>query len=1210
MPSADQHDRRPPKPRKKQPTAAQNRAAFAEIRRQVRAREAGKVRPNPDQRPQPRVTQPRPVATGRQNPDQQAPRTTASRKVEAKVQREVQFKVKQARTWKAAAAAAEKQALARETERRRTKTEASKNFLQKITSTRPDGPALSRRELGMDTNRDGMVSAGELRAIRPRRAEQEFLQKKLVAPSLAILNETLRPIHVVAAGADAGLSGRNPLPAAGKALKTNKGPLFGDILRKHKVPGAGVLGFVADVAADPLTWTTGGTASVGRRAAVKQATRVTQAAARGADQAASRAEADALRKALARNVSQAEAKKRAAKAAKDAREAHIDAGAARAQRVKDKADAGPRGVVVRVGGREVPGMAKATAPVGRAIRAGAGKAPKSARNVGTGAHKIVREVHPQLKPPGAPRAEFNAVRDVTRQARASDNQATQTLMREARELQKQIGAKNFDDVINAIELGKIKTLPANLQDPATFLRNRFRYMERTTRAAGIRQGSIRNYFPHATVREIDDQAPILDVSRSGGSSVKAQGSSKKRTRLGTVRDLNAAGSGSGMNPLAKISTDIPSVYANRGHEAAHLTNQTRFLADLADAGRAFKGTVGDKDVLLRFSTGADGRRAVQTLSSREAADEQTRMVLRQQAKNRQLTKEEQKFLKAGHGRLVVMNKGTAKDALSQMQRRAEDRSSAGRVLDKASGTWKTVATATPGFHARNYIGAIDQMYKTVDGNRMPAAYKAGRKGVKALNKDERSPLSNGSAAVGSTIKVGGKDMPLEKFLAGAKRQGVVRSGFYGRELEDMLQGAGKFKAPTRGPAKGTRTKVRQTARGGADALKRYTSNLEDVFRLGTYRDGLDKGLTPAQAARRSMETHIDYGDISNLERQLRRFLPFYTFSARNTPFMAKKLITNPGKTSTYAKAREESARAVGYENAAAADGEMSEYDQRQAPIYYRNPLTGKVNALSAGLPSVGAYDELPTSAKPSDAGKYIGELGKFGVGMLNPVFGIPIELLANVQFFTRRPIDDPNSPLVAAPSWVMRLPKSQQERLGVVSAPDKRTGKRVPHWPGKVDYGFKKFPGPFYLANQIATSGTSRRGQTQEETIISGLTGIKSVPMDPVTTMLGVLYERKGKVEKEIDRFNRQAIPITPEQVARKQELRLIEQNLVQLSRKRGDKVLPGQSVRSLGTAAPSSKAAPKPASTDPIDMALDAMPDDATATQADPIDMLLDQMP
>lgn len=948
--------------------------------------------------------------------------------------------------------------------------------------------------------------AARTRAARARR------RAVVTAPVLSVLAQTLRPVHGVARTADELARGRGPVTAlkrGGQSVASNKGPLFGDVLRHAGVPRgiAGPAGFALDVGLDPTTYVTGGVGSAASKLAA-------QAGARAGAQAARTAERSALR---------------AGMSAQRAREIGAARGRAAAEVAARRAGArasSARGVTVKFAGREVPGVRPATAAVGR----GAGRVtPTRVKRAG---RAVARQVSPRATPEGVDAAAFAASRQADREARAARSQLLRRAQEKGRLLQERLKPAEYEQVIGALERDSLRGLPEHLRTPTRELRDELRYHARLRRQAGVAQGQIgrrgarvapgqaRGYFPHRTAESLD--AP--GATQPGLQSIKPT-SARRRSDRRRLELINAQRAATGEAPL---STNVPLVAANYGTETAGAVATSNVVRELAKIGKPARGekALREGESVYRFVGGmrpkrldpkvdavelkrvgrgpAQARTAVAQDAARKAAAK-ARVAggdaAVQQAAARRAYRKKIKGPKGGQ--YVVLPDRVVEDALGRL---STQRSEAGMWFDRAQGKWKRVATGTPGFHLRNMLGDEWMAYLGQPGYKLPANTAAAVRALGRQTKRETAQRTGfrPAARTSETINVAGKAQNLDDFLDEAVSHGVARSGQVGRELEEFRHGTGG-----RVSLKARDLKSGRLAKAGR-ALNRGFQNREDVARLATYKFGRDEGLSGREAADLAMNFHIDYGDVTNFERVFaRRAAPFWTFTARALPLHVRALLQKPGKFAALEKARQETAQAFGL----SADWQagLPEYKQRAVPFGIK--VGGRALALDAALP-VALLNELPTS---TDAGKYGAELRKFLLGMSSPAIKMPYETEANRSLFFRRDIQNAEYPLVAAPSWATKLPKAWRDRLGVVSDyVDRRTGKKVPGWWGRSDYYFKSVPGLPYLFNQLATEGSLRAGRSGWEKLPSAL-GVKTDPIDPVTTRVFELLDKSREINSKIN---------------------------------------------------------------------------------------------
>lgn len=932
---------------------------------------------------------------------------------------------------------------------------------------------------------------------------------------LKVLDTTARPGHAIAGATDALVQGKGlgaAHHAATRGIEGKDRTLFSDVLEHAGAPKAlqGPGGFVLDVAADPTTYVTFGAGSVAEHAAGKAARDTAERAARAGfgEGAATTAEREAVRAAHKAGKSRDEAEAAGRAAAKKARQVQVDQVSARAGQRSAAAAPEGRGVTVSFAGREVPGVRRGSAAAGRGAGAAArkvGRAPGARRvaprvqQAAAGARELVREVRPTIAPAGVDAEAYVGARRAARQARAATSHAERDNQAFARALQKGIGPDNYEKVIRAIEtrtVSKLKATDPELHTAAVTLRSRFRHAKRLRAHAGLGEGTIRDYFPHARQDALEAGLGITDQAveglrpvRGGGRTVTRPGSSSARSDRRTLDEINPERVADGKEPF---STNVPLVALNYLGETARTAAKSDFLKAMAKTGRAVKpgqGTVHLKDGEAVYRLGFEpGTKTSTHLADSKAGGE---VVLRSGAGRgrfglREVDETElQRVLghkpgdkSAPQGQYVVLDRHVVEDSLASTQP-ARAKHVSGQVIDKVTGGFKRVATATPGFHLRNFAGDQQMAFLGQPGRTLPRNVAQAGRALRRVSEQERE--AGRVAAKGSrsakTIKVAGEHVPVDDFLAGAKKNGVIRSGYVGRELEDLAKG--KVSAPSK------------VKRGTGDRVKRWMQNREDLFRIATYKHGLDKGMSEAEAADFAASIHIDYGDLTETERRyLRRAFPFYTFSARALPLHAKKLITNPGKYATIEKAREEIGKTTGLSEDDQR-GRMQLYQQRQAPFVIK--IGSGPTAVSAALPLT-LLNEVPTSTSLT---AYLDELGQFTAGLLNPIVKDPAELWANESAFFRRPIEDEHRPLVSAPSWVQHVPHKYWAGLGITKDfVDPRTGNKTWGWRGKADYVAKAVPGPVNLVQQLASPGTNRRGQGTTGKVVAGVSGVRLDPLD------------------------------------------------------------------------------------------------------------------
>jgi hypothetical protein len=906
------------------------------------------------------------------------------------------------------------------------------------------------------------------------------------APILGVLDQTTRPLHAVAGGIDAAVHGKNVHHAITRGLENKDKTTFSKILKDLGAPKivSGPGGFVLDILGDPTTYVTFGAASVARDAAKKAAE-------------------DAVERALKQGLDPDQARRFGERAA---------------QQAARKAAGAPKGLDVKFAGKSVPGVTRATAPVGKAGRKASESRP------GQVAKGVTSDFNPNITPNGTTKSQLDAATSAARTARGETQRGVYEAQQRAAALRKALGDDDAQ-VVHAIETGTINKLPSHLHAPARQLRDSYRHIRRLEKQAGVKGGTIRDskgvkdYVPHYTNRSLEEKAPAEHASGGVGKRVISPDSSQSR-KAGTLADKEAAAPGT-------YNQDAALGYLNRIAEGARSVGQATLNRRIAhEIGRPIKA-----GKAIAYDDATEGVFRLKGSDLTEVTD----------------PKDLARLAKTGHlgngGSYHIINRDLVKRAHA-VSAPSGGRSQTGAIFDKATGAFKFIATQpNPAFHVRNFVGDTHNAYTAQSGFRMPGNMALAGRALRALKHREEA-MRSGAAPKGGGGKIklaDGTTMSLADLADEAAKVGAIRSGFLNQEIPELLKAQGKgFK----NVAKGNRA-----ARG----VKRFAQSREDLPRLSTYIEGRKLGMDAEEASRFSMGPHFDYANLTDVERKVRRFVPFYTFSARNIPYQAKVLLTKPGKVAAYEKLREEAAIAAGLPQNWA--DEQTPWDQRNVGIPIR--VGGQVITVTTGDPIVD-LNEFPTSFNPIKQGD---EWMQKVASLVNPVFKDPVELWANYSFFFRDPVKRDNAPLVAAPDWVAKFPAWAKRSMHITQIVDKKTGKKVWAWDAKVNYVAHAVPGPTNTALQLTSSGTDQIGRDTKGKAVGAL-GVKATPYDPTSTKINRLYEDLHKAQVELAALSQQGIKgdhTNAERQALNAHVRQLEQQIYQLSQKRGDKILPTQ---------------------------------------------------
>ncbi|PWA11082.1 hypothetical protein DCC39_10310 [Pueribacillus theae] len=300
------------------------------------------------------------------------------------------------------------------------------------------------------------------------------------------------------------------------------------------------------------------------------------------------------------------------------------------------------------------------------------------------------------------------------------------------------------------------------------------------------------------------------------------------------------------------------------------------------------------------------------------------------------------------------------------------------IWDTAMRIFKTSATATPGFHVRNFLGSIWNNW--IMGVKNPRDYinaadmilvgKARRldKNMEAINRI-RIDLPNGHSLSG------------EEILRLANQYDLLHAGWMGDLGSMSVKEIGKSSG------------LRKAARLGH--VREFGEASEDVARLAGFMDQLRKTGDPYASALNVKKHLFDYSELSNFEKKwLRRVIPFYTWSRKNIPLQLEALITRPGMYTGLAHAQDEGAEFSGIDIE-----EMPDWLANSAMVPLGNTEEGYTRYLNQfALPANDIMEILRGASSPQDFLKYM-------MQQTAPFVRGPIEYSQNKQFFTGQPID-------------------------------------------------------------------------------------------------------------------------------------------------------------------------------------------------------------
>ena len=309
------------------------------------------------------------------------------------------------------------------------------------------------------------------------------------------------------------------------------------------------------------------------------------------------------------------------------------------------------------------------------------------------------------------------------------------------------------------------------------------------------------------------------------------------------------------------------------------------------------------------------------------------------------------------------------------------------LFQRSTRLWKTMATSLgiPSFYANNFLGNTTNMY--AGGEMSPGAVTSGLwNSTRVLARGATDTPTNllGQVRVGkSTYRTDAELVDL------ARKAGVIggQAGSFGVEIGKKAPvGAATLLGAESGPLAllNPDFKPYQKLR---DFNQQY---IEDPAKLALFVDQLRKGKSVEQASVTVRRVLFDYDELSNTERTIRTYVPFYTWMRKNIPLQLATLAQRPAKLSQqnqFLNAFNEWTRLSGQDPVALSD--LPTY--LQTGEYTSIPATGTEGSAAmvrARLPwfDVGAVD-------PTQIGRTMAE-------RISPLIRVPTSLIMGQDLVT------------------------------------------------------------------------------------------------------------------------------------------------------------------------------------------------------------------
>ena len=455
-----------------------------------------------------------------------------------------------------------------------------------------------------------------------------------------------------------------------------------------------------------------------------------------------------------------------------------------------------------------------------------------------------------------------------------------------------------------------------------------------------------------------------------------------------------------------------------------------------------------------------------------------------------------------------------------------------RGWDALASGFKRAALSTPGYLMRNLAGDAYNAWGDERFWRLAKNFARGQKALadlgkweKALHRFERqipegkrtvklkqSQADEIAAAIGAKPGEIGTKVPAQMVAVLAERMGVIRQG---RFLELMTEG-GRLARPR-----------------GVHQWDKTVRWVEDSTRISTFLGGLQRGMSPREAATRASKIHFDYGDLTGFEKGIsRRAMPFYTFTSRNIPLQAERLVTRPGKVATLAKTLEAGRQHVGLPEDFRSG--QNEYEKRQLGLPVR--FGDKVYTISIGSPFVDLNDIAAVATGGLKAPIEAANVAiQRGAELLSPFIKVAPEVKYNFSTFFREQIQPDVEQDTRAPEWAVAMgkgsdPASTAFRKATGLRPDyvPAEGDKVWGWSRKADYLSRQVPGAFGALTKTGPLGVQKgknaRAMEPWQQILSFM-GPRVIEYDKNQAAINRAYDEAHEIRLKLNRLRRTAHP-------------------------------------------------------------------------------------
>lgn len=309
------------------------------------------------------------------------------------------------------------------------------------------------------------------------------------------------------------------------------------------------------------------------------------------------------------------------------------------------------------------------------------------------------------------------------------------------------------------------------------------------------------------------------------------------------------------------------------------------------------------------------------------------------------------------------------------------------------------------------------------------------------------PNADSGAAMRLALQNHLRNESFDDFASGYRLTNVLGESYTGADINRLARENGIVRGMDMTGERAARDLGRQLdardkglfdkVKGAVKGYLAIPSVVEDYSRTALFLNGLRMGYSPAQAAQVVNKTLFDYGrGLSRFEQEfVKRLVPFYSYQRFAIPFVLKKTLEKPGDVATINKFADLVGKLAGGDGEDLSPQEREIFGQSylvEQPRVYRGKdpqgrLTFNVfNSLTpfdvidmiVRNPVTGAVDFKRTAEKSM-------------LAQVTPFLKVPLEVAANREFFTGRPIERAGGiGQVSDESLAAALPDSIKELVG------------------------------------------------------------------------------------------------------------------------------------------------------------------------------------